>query len=623
MSERHSRTARPYPRLVLANPLQLTLERLHADLLALASGEVATYIPELGRADPEHFGLSIATVDGHVYSVGDCDVEFTIQSISKPFVYGLALDDLGVEAVLAKIGVEPSGEAFNAISLEPGTGRPRNPMINAGAIASAGLVEGGDSQEKFERMLAMLSAYAGRPLDVSESTFRSEKETGHRNRAIGHLLRNAGIIAGDVDEVCDRYFRQCSVLVTSNDLAVMAATLANGGVNPRTGAHAVGAAHVERLLAVMSTCGMYDAAGSWVYRVGMPAKSGVGGGILAVLPGQLGVGVFAPRLDAFGNSVRGVAACEALSREFALHLLRPPVSIDAVVRSSNRLPELRSRRRRTAEEMAVLAREGARVRVVQLQGPLVLSTAEAALRHTLEHAAPGGLVVLDFRRVSGFEPSVAGFLATFAREVARAGGETILTLGDRAAWEGAIRSAMAAAGLESGLRILPDLDAALELCEDALLASTDGGAGNCAEMEFASHPLVRALAAEDAASLEAVAARETFAAGERIVEAGKPADSLYVLAAGLVEISVGGSNGSPHRLATQGRGTAFGELALIDGGPRSADVHALTDVVVYRIPVTAVEGRGEGPRLRLVQALAADLAERLRQANAEIAALAS
>jgi glutaminase len=272
--------------------------------------------------------------------------------------------------------------------------------------------------------------------------------------------------------------------------------------------------------------------------------------------------------------------------------------------------------------MAVLAREGGRVRVVQLQGPLVFSTAEVALRHALEHAAQGGFVVLDLRRVSGFEPSVAGLLATFAREVARTGGETLVTLGGRGGWEAAIRSAAAAAALESGLRLLPDLDSALEACEEALLAAAGPGRID-GEVDFESQPLVQALSPEDGATLAAVAERETYAAGEQVVAAGGAADAIYLVASGLVEISVRAGNGGRHRLATQGPGTVFGELALIDRGPRSADVHAFTDLVVYRIPVAAVEGRTEGPRLRLVEALAADLAERLRQANAEIAALAS
>ena len=192
-------------------PLQDVLERLHGSFAGVDAGEVATYIPELARANPAHFAVACATVDGHVYAVGDAGEAFTIQSISKPFVYGLALDDLGVEAVAAKVGVEPSGEAFNAISLEPATGRPRNPMINAGAIATASLVRGAESDDQMARVLAMMTGFAGRTLDLDMEVYRSERDTGHRNRAIAYLLRNAGIVGDDVDAVLESFLRALGV----------------------------------------------------------------------------------------------------------------------------------------------------------------------------------------------------------------------------------------------------------------------------------------------------------------------------------------------------------------------------------------------------------------------------
>ena len=603
------------------NPLQFTIERLHSQLSVLTGGEVATYIPELSLADPAHFGLSIATADGQLYSVGDHDVPFTIQSISKPFVYGLALDDLGVEAVMARVGVEPSGEAFNAISLEPSSGRPRNPMINAGAIASAGMIAGQSAAEKFERIRTMLSAYAGRPLDVSEDVFRSEKETGHRNRAIGHLLRNGGVLDGDVDEVCDRYFRQCAVLTTSDDLAMMAATLANGGVNPRTGDRAVASEHVERMLAVMSSCGMYDAAGAWIYSVGMPAKSGVGGGVLAVLPGQLGIGVFSPRLDVFGNSVRGIAACEAISREFGLHLLRPPLNLDSVVRASYQVPQVRSRRTRPAQEFATLEAEGGRTQVLQLQGALVLSTAEIVFRHTLERLQAGSILVFDLRRVTGFDGSVRALLTPFIGELGRAGGRAIFAVPCRDEWTAFIRSAAVEAGQEAAVVVLGGLDSALELCEEWLLAGT-AIAGAVDEIAFAQHPLVAGCPEPCAKGLEAIAVREAYGAGEVLISRGGAPDAIFLVVHGTVEVSIE-SGGARHRLSTLGAGTTVGEIALIDGKPRSADVRALTDVVCYRVPVDGLNAAPGGLRARLVESLAVDLADRLRRANEELLVLAS
>src|SRR5262245_16529950 len=238
---------------VRINPVERYLTTLHERFHALDDGAVATYIPELGKADPRAFGICIATADGHVYEVGDARKTFTVQSISKPFIYGLALEDRGKAAVLARIGVEPTGDAFNEISLEPTTGRPRNPMINAGAIAAAGMVAGNSLEDRWNRILGLVSLYTGRPMQLNDAVYRSERDTGHRNRAISYMLRNAGILNGDPEPDLDLYFRQCSIDVTARDLAMMAATLATGGVNPLTRERAVGGDNVDDVLSVMTT----------------------------------------------------------------------------------------------------------------------------------------------------------------------------------------------------------------------------------------------------------------------------------------------------------------------------------------------------------------------------------
>ncbi|MCE9548488.1 MAG: glutaminase A [Planctomycetia bacterium] len=300
-------------------PLRGTLQELHARFAPLTEGKVADYIPELAKADPNWFGISIITTDGQVFEVGDCKHSFTIQSISKPFVYGLALEELGLEPVMARVGVEPTGEAFNSIVLDEVSNRPFNPMVNAGAIATSDLIGGKDFPERVTRMISMFGRYCGRPVHIDNSVFLSERMTGHRNRAIAHLMLNFGIVSPRLDEALELYFQQCSVLVTAHDLAMMAATLANGGVNPVTGERAIPQKYVKYLLSIMHSCGMYDYAGEWAFRVGIPAKSGVGGGILAVVPGVLGIGIFSPPLDAKGNSVRGVHVCRELSEQFGLH----------------------------------------------------------------------------------------------------------------------------------------------------------------------------------------------------------------------------------------------------------------------------------------------------------------
>lgn len=300
-------------------PLRETLRELHDKYARLNDGTVASYIPELAKMNPNWFGISVATVDGQSFDVGDYKQAFTIQSVSKAFTFGLALEDHGREHVLSKVGVEPTGEAFNAIVLDEKFNRPFNPMVNAGAIATADLIKGADFPERVNRMLRMFSRYAGRDVHVDNSVYMSERATGHRNRAIAHLMLNFGMVSSKVEEALELYFQQCSILVTCHDLAVMGATLANGGVNPFTGQRALPCEYVKNVLSIMYSCGMYDYAGEWAYSVGIPAKSGVGGGIVAVVPGQIGIGIFSPPLDAKGNSVRGVKVCEELSRRFGLH----------------------------------------------------------------------------------------------------------------------------------------------------------------------------------------------------------------------------------------------------------------------------------------------------------------
>jgi len=309
------------------------LATIHARHLPNRSGIAADYIPELARVDPEPFGIAIAGVDGRLHTVGDTELPFTIQSVSKAFTYCLALELAGRDAVLARVGVEPSGDPFNAIEFDPNTNRPYNPMVNAGAITVAGILHSVAGAAAFDLVLDRLSQAAGHQLKMDEAVYRSESETGHRNRGIGHLLRNVGALDGAVDEVVDLYFRQCSIVVTASDLARMGATLAHIGENPLTGQQVFDLYAVRNTLAVMFTCGTYDFSGSWAYDIGVPAKSGVGGGICGVVNRQLGIGTFSPRLDAKGNSVRGLASFIDLADELGLHVFDCSNTGSAFVRS--------------------------------------------------------------------------------------------------------------------------------------------------------------------------------------------------------------------------------------------------------------------------------------------------
>ncbi|MBV9389749.1 MAG: glutaminase A [Chroococcidiopsidaceae cyanobacterium CP_BM_ER_R8_30] len=305
---------------VVTSPFQSFLQELYLKYKPLCHGVLASYIPELTKVNPDLFSICAVTVDGQVHEVGDYHQLFTIQSISKVFVYGMMLEEHGRDYVLTKVGVEPTGDDFNSIILDESSKRPYNPMVNAGAIATTSLIKGSGPTERLNRMLDMFRRYIGHEIFIDISVFMSERTTGHRNRAMAHLMRNFGMIDEKIDEALDLYFQQCSLLVNCHDLAVMAATLANKGINPITQEQAVASCYIKDILSVMYTCGMYNFAGEWAYKVGLPAKSGVSGGIVVIVPNQLGIGVFSPLLDERGNSVRGVKVCEELSQRLGLHL---------------------------------------------------------------------------------------------------------------------------------------------------------------------------------------------------------------------------------------------------------------------------------------------------------------
>jgi glutaminase len=292
------------------------------------------------------------------------------------------------------VGAEPSGEPFNAISLEEGTGRPANPMINAGAIATTSLIGGDDVDARTDRIVGLLSRFAGRPLHVDESVYRSESATGDRNRALAHLLRSYGVIEDTVDLTVETYFRQCSLLVTVRDLAVMAATLAFGGFNPVSGERVVSEPVARDVLSIMASCGMYDFSGEWLLRVGLPAKSGVSGGLIAVAPSQFGVAAFSPRLDRHGNSVRAVAVVERLAQQLGMHLLEPHESVAVP---------------------AVSVHSGETGPVVRLSGELGFAGTErvfAVLRELAGGLPEGSTVTLDARELGRTHPAALVALQT-------------------------------------------------------------------------------------------------------------------------------------------------------------------------------------------------------------------
>ncbi|UIZ92188.1 glutaminase [Corynebacterium sp. CNCTC7651] len=348
-------------------------------------GETADYIEKLKNADPDKLGLALCTTDGHVYAVGDTDYEFSIQSISKPFVYALALDIYGAEEVHKYVGVEPSGEAFNELSLDS-QGRPVNPLINAGAITVNQLIGGPNIpiEDRVEKIRDYLSRLAGRELRIDDEIFQSEMDGADRNMAIAHLLREAGKVTDSAHQAVTTYIKQCSVLVTVKDLAVMAATLANGGTQPITGEKILTAEACRVTQAVMVSAGMYDASGRWMVNVGIPAKSGVAGGLIGTIPSQMGVASLSPRLDKQGNSVRGVKVFKELSSGLGLNLMSSDYYIAPGIRR---------------------VKHKGNTTVVELQGRINFISAEKILHELVERNLVKGDLVLDVSGVTSFNKS--------------------------------------------------------------------------------------------------------------------------------------------------------------------------------------------------------------------------
>ncbi len=302
------------------------LKTVYEQVISNSQGELASYIPELALVNPNLFAISYVDVHGQQFSIGDCESLFTLQSTSKPITYSLALQLKGEEFVHSKVGVEPTGEAFNSIiELEEKSHRPFNPMINSGAIATTSLIEGTDFNSKLDLILKHFEKFVGHKLTIDEKVFSSEKKTAHRNRAIAHLMKHFAVIDSDIEETLDLYFKQCSILVNCNDLALIAGTLASGGVQPKTQVQVMSADHVVKTLSLMFTCGMYDTAGEWAFRVGLPAKSGVSGALFVVVPGQFGLAVYSPRIDSHGHSYRGREAVELITKKLNANIFKSEI----------------------------------------------------------------------------------------------------------------------------------------------------------------------------------------------------------------------------------------------------------------------------------------------------------
>ena len=605
------------------HPLAGYLQELHARHAGCTEGQVASYIPELTKADPRWFGIAVATIDGHLYEVGDTRQPFTIQSISKPFVYALALQDRGRDAVLDKIGVEPSGDAFNSISLYRDSGRPFNPMINAGAIASTALVNAHNGHDRIDRILDLCSRCAGRKLTIDEAVYRSERDTGFRNFAIGYMLRNFSIVEASPEPALDAYFRQCSILVTCRDLAIMAATLANGGVCPITQESAVDARNVPQVLSVMATCGMYDYAGEWIYRIGMPSKSGVGGGIIGVLPGQMAIAVFSPPLDSRGNSVRGIRVFNDLSEDFRLHLFRSARMMRYIVRRRYDAATVSSKRLRRGAEARALATDGDRIVVYELQGEITLFSIERVMREILELPARVSHLIVDFKRVFHVDRPALDLWLVFLEGIRERFDEVVLTEVEHDPALKEKLEAHASRERTPSYRCMVETDAALELCEDHVLGNiaTAAVAGPVSLEDF---DICEGLDASRVEVLRSTLEARTYEDGEIIIRRDDPATCLFFLTKGEASVIVDLPGGGTHRLTTCTPGMLFGEMAILERRPRSAAVRADGAVECYAMSIESFErltATHPDIKVKLLENFAHRLALRVRKLTDEVLAL--
>ncbi|MGK7944274.1 MAG: glutaminase A [Microcystaceae cyanobacterium] len=605
-----------------SSPIQDFLNQLYEDYEQIKEGAVADYIPELAKVPSDLFGICLATPEGQVYEVGASQHPFTIQSISKAFVYGLALEDHGKETVMQRVGVEPTGEAFNSIILDDVNNRPYNPMVNAGAIVTTSLVKGNGYQERFSRILNLFERLTGRELSVDEAVYQSEKSTGHRNRAIAYLELNSGMINEPVDEHLDLYFRQCSILVTAKDLAVMAATLANNGINPLTQSQVISNEQVSSVLSVMASCGMYDFSGEWIYRVGLPAKSGVGGGIVAVLPGQLGIGVFSPRLDVQGNSVRGIRVCETLSSRFHLHIFDTHTLSQGFIRRQYTAAEVSSKMQRLRQEQEILQQQGQQIQVYELQGDLYFATMEQLMRKCQDLRDDAQYLILDGKKVGRYDSSALKLLVQLGNFLQQK--EISLLLAN---FPSDLTNKMSEQ-TESCYQLFKTVDASLEFCENQLLSNV-----NLAESHSTIHEkrslkemdILQVFSPEESTILEKFVQEEQFQPQDIIIEEGLEGDSIYFLAAGQATVFLNISEGKK-RLTTYIPGISFGELVLFESGKRTANIMADTEVICYVLTLENFERLlAESPAIyvKLLKAFGKSLADTLRRSTLEVRSLSS
>ena len=596
----------------MESPVLSYLREVHAELAQLHDGTPYCVGPSAADLNPADFGIALATVDGHVYEVGTTRKEFSLQSISKPLSYGFAIADLGIDTVDAHVDVEPSGDPFNEISSSPETGRPANAMINAGAIAVASLIKGSGGRSPLQRIESVYSDFAARRLRSNGHEYRAERARSDRNHGLAYLLSSAGVLEGDPTRALETYLRQCAVQVDCRDLAMIAATLAAGGTNPVTGTEVLPYEAVERVLSVMMTSGMYDDAGDWATSVGMPAKSGVGGGIIAVLPGQVGLAVYSPPLDKHGNSVRGAAACRRISSDLQMHFVRSARAGRSAIRSIRTIDQEPSNIRRTEAAALVLEEHSERAVVLELAGDLFFAGTETVVRELSGLGPEIDVVVLDVRDVDEVGDAGLRMLGAVIQELE--GNELEILLVDP---DDVLHGVDTTA-----ITVFDSRDRAIADCERRLLERYGDEDTTPRAVPVVDSPVLATLDAADAERLARHMTPRHFNDGDVVRRVGQRFGGVFFILSGTISIVAAHSDGTRFRLRTLGAGMTFGELALGEDERQETTAKAEGPVelmVLDAEEIEALEASDPGLALQLWRALSRDAymrVDRLSRANA-------
>ena len=597
-------------------PLDIFLKNIYGNILLNKSGKTADYIPELSRVNPNQFGIALASSDGYIHEIGDSLQEFTIQSISKAFAYSLALELVGEKEGNKIIGVEPSGEAFNSIRLQ-NDNRPFNPMINAGAIACTALICSVEKSKAFKKIQKIMSDFAGRNLSLDEKVFKSENATGDRNRAIAWLLKNNKIIKTNVEQSLVTYFKQCSLLVSARDLATMGATLACNGINPVTKKRVISVENALKTMSIMVSSGMYDYSGEWVYRVGFPAKSGVGGGIIAALPSQFGLGTFSPPLDRQGNSVRGIEVCKRISSYYNLHILEIEGNIkDSIVASYN-LQNIRSSTERKEKNIKILEKFGAKAHVYELAGSINFMSVDYIVRR-LQELDEKEFIILSMRKVSQLSSGADKLLDAFIQTLNSLSTKIIFSdiEFNSQTWNKIFGSL---GNMEDNkTRLFENNNEAIRWVEDFLIQKYSTDEKVNINENLKEQFLFKALSNSDLDFLKERMIEKKFKKNVKIISKGDEADGIYFLQSGKVDIAIN----LQKSLTTLNAGTCFGEFALIEPkSKRSANVITLTECTCFYLPLKILDSIQQS-RKKIIETLLKNLAllliKRLKDCNSII-----